>query len=475
MKRIMLVSAVLLLVGTAGFAEIIWGGGGRLVLVPFGIRGENPDTDAPTATYFGAENPWSGNGPRIGLNLIGKTEAGNMGFNLSFAVEHSAGEFVPAIDDNAANIWLKPFGGPLNTLTGTFGMFNIDKIRFKFAGSGMGFHNYVMYARGDLSDEDAIFRRFKGTGFGSHLSYEPVEGLWFGAGFGSAGDSRSFAGEFKEDGFINVLKDTQVGAGYTIKGIGLIRAQWVGFVTKEWAETTAEGTSIVWNSTNSKYEEETTSAEYGWVSTSLDKPLGGTGDAGKIQTAFNLTAIQGVNIDLGVSIPLADEKDYWTDLTKTTKTKTEIVQNDYVVGLGADITAIKSFRLWTVVSAKFGGYTETTPQGEAAVKVNNGTDVAVMLNPWYYLTDTLIVSADIFLDTRFGSDQAPVRQDSDPTANPAADAKNNYLDMGFGLYVRKNISGGDVRAGVTLKLPGGEAHEGAKPQFFIPVMFNYGF
>jgi hypothetical protein len=57
MKRLALVSAVLLLLSTSGFAEITWGGSGRLVLVPFGIRGENPDTKAPTATYFGAENP----------------------------------------------------------------------------------------------------------------------------------------------------------------------------------------------------------------------------------------------------------------------------------------------------------------------------------------------------------------------------------------------------------------------------------
>jgi hypothetical protein len=491
----MLVSAVWLLFSTAAFAEITWGGTGRLVFVPFGIRGENSDTDVPAATYFGAENPWSGNGPRIGLNLTGKRDEGNMGFNLAFAVEHRSGEFVPAIDDNSANVWVKPFGGALETLTGTFGMFNVDKFRFKFAGSGMGFHNYVMYARGDLTDEDATFRRFQGTGFGSHLSYEPVEGFWLGLGFGSVGDSRSFAGEFKEDGFVNALKDTQVAAGYTIKDIGMFRAQWIGFVTKEWgqtkaAETTAETT--VWvqadtpSETTGKWKTNpatTTPAEYGWVNTSLDKPLGGTGDAGKIQAAFNLTAIQGVNIDLGVSVPLADEKDYWNDLAKTTKTETIKIQNEYVVGLGADITALRPFRLWTVISCKFGGYTERTPAGGTTITVNKGTDVALMLNPWYYLTDSLILAGDIFLDTRFGSDESPYNDegtaarggDADPTLNPDADAENNYLDLGFGLYVRHNFAGGDIRAGVALKLPGGEAHEGAQPQLFFPIMLNYNF
>jgi hypothetical protein len=100
-----------------------------------------------------------------------------------------------------------------------------------------------------------------------------------------------------------------------------------------------------------------------------------------------------------------------------------------------------------------------------------------MLTPAYYLDNGLILFADLFLDARAGSDVSPVKPDSDPTMNPAADAKNNYVDLGFGVYVRKNIAGGDVRAGVTLKLPGvgGEGHEGAKPQIFIPVMFNYGF
>ncbi|MDR2097800.1 MAG: hypothetical protein LBP37_04695 [Spirochaetaceae bacterium] len=452
MKRIILVSAALLLVSTAGFAEITWSGSGRLVFVPFGIRGKNTGTGAPTATYFGAENPWNGNGPRIGLSLTGKTEAENMGFNLGFAVEHANGEFVPAVDDGAANIWLKPFGGALSSLTGTFGMFNVDKLRFKFAGSGMGFHNYVSYVRGDLAGEDDVFRRFQSSGFGTHISYEPVEGLWLGAGFGSVGNSRSFAGEFKEDGFVNALKNAQVGVGYTIKDTGFIRAQYIGFVTQEWD-------GAAWNNT-----------------TSLDKTLNGTGAAGKIQAAFNLTAIKGANIDLGVSIPLADEKDYWTDAAKTTKTHTTTTQAPYVAGIGADITGIKPFRLWTVISAKFGGYGETAPAGGgSAVKLNTGTNVAVMLNPWYYLTDSLIISADIFLDTRSGSDAAPITQDSDPTANPKPGAKNNYTDLGFGLYVRKNISGGDIRAGVTFKLPGGDAHEGAKPQFFIPVMFNYSF
>jgi hypothetical protein len=116
--------------------------------------------------------------------------------------------------------------------------------------------------------------------------------------------------------------------------------------------------------------------------------------------------------------------------------------------------------------------------GGETLKEKNGGNFAVVLTPMYYIRSDLIVLADLFFDVRTGSDQAAGYNDaldSDPTRNPAAGAKNNYLDLGFGAYIRKNFAGGDVRAGVTCKLPGGEAHEGAKPQIFLPVMFNYGF
>jgi hypothetical protein len=53
--------------------------------------------------------------------------------------------------------------------------------------------------------------------------------------------------------------------------------------------------------------------------------------------------------------------------------------------------------------------------------------------------------------------------------------KNNYLDLGFGPFVRHSFKGGDVRFGITAKVPGGEAHEGASVQVFVPIIVNYSF
>jgi hypothetical protein len=338
-----------------------------------------------------------------------------------------------------------------------------------------------MYARGDLTDEDTTFRRWQGGGFATHLSFEPVDGLYIGAGLGSVGMSRSFAGEFQEDGFVNALKNAQVGLGYTIPDVGFVRAQWIGINPQVWGQTAAASSTTEWvqdtpaNTSSGKWETTATAATYGWTNT-IDKPLNGTGAAGKIQGAFNLKAIKDIDVDIGFSIPLADERDYWNDLAKTTKTKTVTTQGDYVFSAGFDINVARPFRLWGLMSLKTGGYNETTEAG-ATTKVSTGTDFAIVLTPMYYLENGFILIADIFFDTRSGSDAAPARQDGDPTVNPDAGAKNNYVDLGFGAYIRKNIPGGDIRAGVTVKLPGvsGEGHEGAKPQIFIPVMFNYGF
>jgi hypothetical protein len=463
MKKLVVLCAVLAAVCSGAFAEISWGGGGRAIFIPFGVQFANPDKDDTVRTYFGAENPWSGNGVRIGLYATGSRAEGNMGFNLSFYVEKPNGDAFPAIDDSSANVWIKPFGGIFETFKFTFGIFNIDTMRYKFAGAGSSFHNYIWYARGDMTSEDDTFRRFQSKGFGSHFPWEPVKGLWIGWGLGSVGNARSFAGEFKEDGWLHAMAASQVAVGYTIENIGLARVQFIGPVIKnKIAETKAAGD---------------TPAEYGLVNQSLDVPLGGTGDPIKIQGAFNLTAVQGLNLDFGFSIPIAYERDYWDDADKTNLLKSVKTQDDYVVSLGFDLTMFNPFRLWGLMSLKVGGYTENTPNGGDSTKTNRGTDFAIHLTPMYTVAPNNILGLDLFMDVRAGSDDRSKKQDNDPTVNPGPDAKNDYLDLGFGVYYRRNIAGGDIRVAVTMKVPGvwGEGHEGAKPQLFVPIMFNYNF
>ncbi|MDR2521611.1 MAG: hypothetical protein LBC72_03530 [Spirochaetaceae bacterium] len=483
MKKMVCGMLALVCAGGSLFAEVVLSGSGRILWAPFGAQLPNDDSakwgdgkDYPVRTYFGAENPWWNDGPRIGLNLNGQREEGNMGFKLGFRVENGA----PVIDDCIANVWLRPFynaedegNAVLGSITLTFGQYAIDNMRYKFAGSGIGFHNYVQYIRaGDsgagLTNEESTFQRFQSPGFGTHISIEPVSGLWLGAGFGSVGSSRLFRNEWHENGWVDAMKNAQIAAGYTIEGVGLVRVQWVGWQEKYWRVTEADPSG---NPT-----------KWGWVVESLDKPLNYTGDAGKIQAAFNLTAVKGFNADLGVSFALADEKDWWDDLDKTNKTKTVTTQPNHTVSLGFDVNT-RPVRVYGIASGKFGGYTEEKPAVGDSTTVKQGTELSLNIEPWWYINSGLMLVAELFVDTRFGSDEEVTGStgqrgaDADPSRNPDAGAKNNYTDLGFGLFVRKNIPGGDIRAGVACKVPGvaGDAHKGAALQITVPVMFNYGF
>jgi hypothetical protein len=163
------------------------------------------------------------------------------------------------------------------------------------------------------------------------------------------------------------------------------------------------------------------------------------------------------------------------------------------VGLGFDYTLpAMPLRFYGRVSYKFGGYTET----EGSSKVMDGNDLVFFLTPMYTIAPNWILGLEFVLDMQNGSDASPFKLDNGKVVGAAggdndagygkywdeasraskkADLKNNYMDLGFGLYVRHNIANGDIRVGATMKLPGGEAHEGAKPQLFIPIIFNYNF
>jgi hypothetical protein len=472
MKKLLLVLVGLAIAGSTAFADITWSGGGRLVLVPFGIRLANDDLPdgqpgKEVATYFGSENPWSDEGVRLGLTVVGSRPEGNMGFKIAFDVE---GTQIPHIDDNTANLWLKPFGGIFETFTMTFGIFNVDNLRYKFAGAGSSFHNYIWYVRGDLGDEEATFGRFASNGFGSHFAWEPVKGWWLGWGLGSVGDTRSFKGEFKVDGWKNVILSSQFGTGYTIENVGMLRAQVLGAKPYDFGEIKTKV-----NDTEEKY--------WGDGVLAIDKPLTKILNETRIQAAFNLNGIKGLNLDVGINYPLPYERDYYKEEAKTTKYKTVKTQADIQAGLGFDLTMFAPFRLWGALTLKTGGYTETSGAiAESLIqngKVNNGTDIAIHLTPMFTVVENNIVGLDLFLDTRSGSDeganQGAQKPDNDPTLNPDSGAKNNYTDLGFGVFYRRNIAGGDIRVAVTAKLPGGEAHKGAQPQFFVPIMFNYNF
>jgi hypothetical protein len=293
-----------------------------------------------------------------------------------------------------------------------------------------------------------------------------MEGLYIGAALGSTFPQRSIK-ELREDGAQDVYANAQIGLGYTIKDIGFVRFQFNGPSPTE--------------------EDGSATPDFQKVGTGATKPGTPT-----IQAAFQLTAVKGLNIDIGGQIPVqTHESDTYTTGDSPTKTGTKTTQYPYVVGVGFDYTAFSPFRFYGRVSYKTGGYTESTLANSLTTKKKDGDNLSFWFTPMYTIASGWILGLDFMLDVQTGSDVNPVgttgavggdvdKQYAAYWADPSmaakkATLKNNYVDLGFGPYVRHNFKGGDVRLGITAKVPGGEAHEGANVQVFFPIIVNYSF
>jgi hypothetical protein len=463
----MVCAAVGLLCVSAAFAEITFSAGGRAVVDIFGIR-----LSDPVATTAGSETTWNTDGPEVIVKINAVHPDQHLGLNLGISAASSS---VSVLRASNAKVWIKP----VDWFKITLGSFEEDDLRYKIGTTGSGFGNYELYIRGSARDENVLFHRFKSSGFGTHLTLTPIENLYIGAAFGSVGNARSFTA-LSENGAVNVFKNIQVGAGYTIPGIGFARLQYIGerpFLN----EGIRSGESDrLRNDANGTYN------FLGREST--------LGNAAAIQAAFQLTAVRGLNIDIAASVPLLLE---WEQDDPVVSTPGEMVlavksQRPYVAGIGFDVNLLSPFRIYGRVDMETGAYSEWTALEPGHVdyerKEKEGTNLLVSLLFSCNLGDNWIVGLDANMDIRSGDNRDAIPESATMETLQArggdrdysltlqvGESANNYVDLGFGLWIRKNIAGGDIRAAMTLKLPGiaGGAHEGAKPQLFFPVMFNY--
>jgi hypothetical protein len=455
MKKFLSGLGVLLLTQVV-FGEITFSGGGAATIVPFGARFGDP-----VETVAGNEVRWGDDGPAIDLNANANNEAKTIG--AAVGISAAAGNF--SLGSNA-KVWLKAY----DIFKVTLGKFEEDDLRYKIGTSGGGFHNYMLYIRGDNLDENEFLSRFNSEGFGLHLAATPGN-FYAGAALGSTFGTRSVK-QLREDGATDVYLNAQVGVGYKFENIGFAR--------------------LMFNGPKPTEDDGTDTAGFKAVGTEA------TERSPTFQVAFQLTAVPGLNIDIGGTVPLPYEyKKYKTTTkikdgttTEVTETTDEVAsetieQQPYIVGIGFDTTSLLPVRFYGRVSYAIGGYTETKVIGGDTTKEMLGNNLVFFLTPMYTVAPNWIVGLDFVLDIKHDSDLSALNGDKarggDTDAQYAEwaakemDLKNNYLDLGFGPYLRHNFAGGDVRFGVTLKLPGGEAHEGAKPQLFIPIILNYNF
>jgi hypothetical protein len=394
MKKLIIVILVFALVGTAVFAQdapgIAIGGWGRGAFMPLkyvdGDVGQNGAGTWMDGAAVGVS--FSANAAdKVGFKLDVRVNTGNLGNGEDF--------FVP----DSAYIWTKP----LNFLTIGVGAFHgpADWLRGKIGDFG----EFAMAVGGVGGGEDQIFTRFQ-SGNGALVALTPIEGLTIGAVFnGDSGSTASLAVD--EDAF----KKLQIGAGYQIGNIGLVRAQFVGNVEGGGSYTQADG--IAWGNSN------------------------------RIEAAFALTAIDGLTLDIGGKVPL-----------KYSENAADF-QAPFSLSVGANF-GLGDFSIGGRVDSTFAGSYEIPN-----FKYTPGIGIVALVEPSFNL-GSFVVGGDVRLGFA-GADKVTIGGNST--------TGDTDLSAGLGAWIGLNYSNGSFKAGVAAQLPLNDH----VIVFSIPVVLEYWF
>ena len=249
-KTLIAVAAAAALTATSAFAEITFGMWTKAVLVPVANDGEDYKA--------GLTQAWGGPARTAGLGVNGVNEEGTAGY--TFEIRDQAGEDKINHGDRSV-LWVKP----IDMVKLSVGYFDDGDNGFR-QGSGFGAWDWLRPSRTtDLffDGDAAIMDKKSGNGFIAEVT--PIEGLKVMANIPFLEN-----GTYIQDAY-DIYKKTQIGAAYTIDGTGTLKVLWTGV------------------------SEET-------------KKAGKKSDyTGKIGVAFNLTAVENLNLAIGAKFDIVDE------------------------------------------------------------------------------------------------------------------------------------------------------------------------
>lgn len=273
-KTLIAVAAAAALTATSAFAEITFGAWLRVLASPVASTGKD--------VIAGVENSWGWGARTARININGTSEDGKAGFVMGVYNDFESG--LGQGDD--AYLWVKPvdtvkvsvgkFDSPTNGLRGDFcyGSWNwLRPFNWVRDGEGLTF--------------DGIWRS------GLMVEADPMEGLHAFAVIPMSSSYKS-----AEETYRNI----QVGFGYTIEGVGKLKAQFIG----DYGYTTKD-------SETGDYYLDASSGEIERKSVAYDKDQDKT--TGQIGVAFDITAIENLYVTVGARFGIAD-KDYARDYLK---------------------------------------------------------------------------------------------------------------------------------------------------------------
>ena len=268
-KTLIAVAAAAALTATSAFAEITFGAWLRVLASPVASTGED--------IIAGVENSWGWGARTARININGTSEDGKAGFVMG--VYNDISMKLEAGDD--AYLWVKPvdtvkvsvgkFDSPTNGLRGDFcyGSWNwLRPYNWGFDGEGLTF--------------DGIWRS------GLMVEADPMDGLHAFAVIPMSSSYKS-----AEETYRNI----QVGFGYTIEGVGKLKAQFIGDYDYTTKDTKKEDGYI--------FDTETGEAKVNEVTVTGKKDKDKT--TGQIGVAFDITAIENLYVTVGARFGIADK------------------------------------------------------------------------------------------------------------------------------------------------------------------------
>jgi hypothetical protein len=437
MKKFIVLSLILVLVSSVAFAQvkdgISIGGWGRASFLPLIV--DLWDDDDRTEVYSGTGVTW-GDVADLEISITG--DSGVFGFGLGLASKETTVGF----HDLGAHIWGKPFGN--DWLTIKIGRYVQDDLRGRFGGDfDNGFSGYIIGVGG----EDDIFRRFNSEA-GAILYSKPIPALFIGLSVDAPktpvwqGGTR--LADYSIDTLAHVFGGMQVGIGYTIEGLGMIRAQFIGH------RDLSEGFDSL--------------PTFPDVFESKAKVM-----SPKIGIAFLLDgAVEGLKLDLGaqIALPYKNEKydryflagDIVLDAANQDPFDSSICDPTNI-DLGASFTA-GAFNITGRLGVDIGGYNWKGDNDDSEY----GFGFGFLLTPSYDLS-VVKIGASIGMQIVGESKGIDGKGNKDDTA-----------DFGFGIFVDKALANGNVTTGLTLRFPttsDGESNKNTRITW--PIILTYSF
>ena len=306
-KTLIAVAAAAALVSSA-FAEVTFGGWGRQIWAPVANNGD--DTVTAMLTSWG----WN---PRIGYGMDFKSE--NVDMHADFKLE----EGTAAINDQC-----KATYRPVEGVALSIGKIQDDTLR---GDACFGSWNWIR--PNWISDEGITFSRTVDvTGVSAKIT--AVENLVVLAGLNVPADA---TGDAKAKLAENAYKNVAIGAGYTIDGIGQVKAQYFGTSEK--------------------------------------------GKSGKVEAAFKLTAVENLSAEVGFKMSMADD-DWDATFTNCLTTKTIALGAHYQVNDVCGVSANAEMSLYPDLEV-------------AGVKVSVDPTIKFGLGVDYALDNGIGLAADV--------------------------------------------------------------------------------